>query len=131
MPRWLGIAVMVAALLASASYAHGQKQTERFIPLGRSPGLSGKVTHVGTVEAADAGARTIIVAWGDHRYTSRVTAQTSIWLDRSRLKLTTLDGTFADLQRGRRVEVMPAGPGPGAAAEWVKVEITAAGAPGR
>jgi hypothetical protein len=122
---------MIVALLAGASHAHGQKETERFIPLGQSPGLSGKVTDVGVIEAADAGARTITVARGDQRGTVRVAGQTRIWLDRSRMKLTTLDGTFTDLQRGRRVEVMPAGPGPGAAAEWIKVEITAADGPGR
>jgi len=131
MPRLLGIVAVTVALVAGASHAHGQKQTERYIPVGQSPGVSGKLTHVGVIEAADAGARTITVARDGERRPVRVTGATRIWLDRSRVKRTTLDGTFADLQRGRRVEVMPAGPAPGAEAAWIKVEIIAADGPGR
>lgn len=126
MPRWLGIVAMFAALLAGASFAHGQKQTERYIPLGQSPGLSGKATDIGVIEAADSAARTITVAGSGARRTVRVTNQTRIWLDRSRMKLTTLDGSFADLQRGHRVEVMPGGAERDAPAVWIKVENIAA-----
>ncbi len=127
MPRWLAIAAVIAALLAGASYAHGQRQTERYIPLGQSPGLSGKVTYLGAIEAADPAARTITVA----RQTIRVNDQTRIWLDRSRMKLTTLDGSFADLQPGRRIEVMPAGSDRGAPAAWIKIELTGTDGPAR
>ena len=125
MPRLFGIAAMIALLLAGASYAHGQKQTERYIPVGQSPGLSGKVTGIGVIETANAASRTITVARGAERWTVRLTDQTRIWLDRSRMKLTALDGSFADLQPGRRVEVMPDGGKPGAPAAWIKVEMTA------
>jgi len=131
MPRFLAIAVVIVALIAGASHAHGQKSTERFIPVGQSPGLSGKVTYIGAIAAADAGTRTITMTRDGERHAFGVTGETRIWLDRSRMKLTTLDGGFADLRRGRRIELMPAGPGPGASAEWIKVEITAAEAPGR
>ena len=127
MPSWLGIAIVLAALVVGVSHAHGQKQTERYIPLGQSPGLSGKATGIGLIEAVDAAARTITVGGR----TVAVTGATRIWLDRSRLKLTTLDGSFADLQRGRRVEVMPDAATPGASALWIKVEMPAGAAPGR
>lgn len=120
LPTWLGVGAVIVVLLAGAPYAHGQRQTERFIPLGQSPGLSGNATAIGVIETANSAARTISVAG----HTVRVTDQTRIWLDRSRMKLTTLDGSFADLQRGRRVEVMPDGGKPGAPAAWIKVEIS-------
>lgn len=129
--RWTAVATLAVALVATASHAHGQKATERFIPVGQSPGLSGKVTYYGTIESADAGARTIAVGRDGGRRAFAVTDATRIWLDRSRLKRTTLDGSFADLRPGRRIEVMPAAPGPGTTAEWIKVEVTAADAPGR
>lgn len=131
MPRWFGIAAMIAALLAGASYAHGQQQTERYIPLGQSPGLSGKATDIGVIEAADSAAHTITVAGSGAPRTVKMTDQTRIWLDRSRMKLSTLDGSFADLQPGRRVEVMPDGGKPGASAAWIKVEITGTDGPVR
>jgi len=126
MRRGLAFAALVAALVAGASHAHGQKLTERYIPIGQSPGLSGKVTAIGVIEAANAGAKTIAVARGGEQRLIRVTDRTRIWLDRSRAKLTTLDGTFADLLPGRRVEVMPEDGTPGAPAAWIKVETTAA-----
>ncbi|MCG6876291.1 MAG: DUF5666 domain-containing protein [Betaproteobacteria bacterium] len=125
--KWLGVATVIAAMLAGASYAHGQKQTERYIPLGQSPGLSGKTTALGVVESANSAARAITVAGR----TFRVTERTRIWLDRSRIKLTTQDGSFADLQPGRRVEVMPESGTPGAPAAWIKVEMTASGGANR
>lgn len=120
-------ATAIVALLAGISFAHGQKQTERYIPLGQSPGLSGKYTHIGTVEAADAKTRTITVASTDRRYAVTVTERTRIWLDRSRLKLTMLAGSFADLKLGGRIEVKPEGTEQGSFAEWIKVEITEPG----
>jgi len=126
MPRLFGVTAVIALVLAGASYAHGQKQTERYIPVGQSPGLSGKVTTIGVIEAANGAARTVTLARGAERQTVRLTDQTRIWLDRSRIKLTTIDGSFADLQSGRRAEVMPEGGTPGAPAAWIKVEVTAA-----
>jgi hypothetical protein len=115
-------ATLVAALLANFSFAHGQKQTERYIPLGQSPGVSGKSARIGTIEATDPKARTITLALADRRYTVAVTERTRIWLDRSRLKQTALSGSYGDLRPGRRVEVYE-GPQRAGIAEWIKVEI--------
>jgi len=42
----IGLAI---ALLGSISYAHGQKETEQYIPIGQSPGLSQQYTSIGVV----------------------------------------------------------------------------------
>lgn len=127
MRRLLIAATLLVALLASFSFAHGQKQTERYIPLGQSPGVSGKSTRIGTIEATDPKARTVTLALADRRHTVAVTERTRIWLDRSRLKQTALSGSYGDLRPGRRVEVKYEDPQRARIAEWIKVEITEPG----
>lgn len=122
----MGMIATGALLWGGTPYAHGQKTTEMFIPMGRSPGLSGKVTVNGTIETVNAGDRTIVVAGLSGKWSTKVTKQTHIWLDRSTLHQPTQYGTFADLRKGRMVEVYYEGrkrrdKGP---AEWIKVKVT-------
>ena len=113
----------IVALVCGISFAYAQKATERFIPIGQSPGLSGKYTYVGKIQAVDSARRTIKVAQPGSR-TVRITNETRIWLDRSKLKQPNETGAFADLRQGRTVEIKYKYPTRKHAAEWVKVEIT-------
>jgi hypothetical protein len=122
----MGMVAIGALLWGSTPYAHSQKTTEMFIPLGQSPGLSGKITVIGTIEAVDAQNQTIVVAGSSEKWSAEVTKGTRIWLDRSKLGLSNQYGTFADLQAGRLVEVKYEGTerrseGPAA---WIKVQVT-------
>ena len=54
----------------------------------------------------------------------KITDKTRIWLDRSKLKQPNVTGGFADLQKGRRVEVKYEDPAQREVADWVKVEVT-------
>jgi hypothetical protein len=117
-----GIGVAVA-LLGAISHAHGQKETERFIPIGQSPGVSQKQTSIGEIAEVDAARRTVTVAEQAGRRTVKITEKTRIWLDRTKLKQANLTGSFADLQKGRRVEVKYEDPERRQVADWVKVEI--------
>ena len=116
----IGLAV---ALFAAISYAHGQKEAERFIPIGQSPGVSQKYSSIGEIAAVDPAARTVTIAEPSGRRTVRITDKTRIWLDRTKLKQTNVTGSFADLQKGRRVEVKYEDPTSRQIAEWVKVEV--------
>lgn len=120
----LGASALVVALLFSSSYAHGQKATERYIPIGQSPGVSGKYTSLGALSNVDARARSITIADAAGPKTVKITDTTRIWLDRSKMRQSSLTGKFSDLVKGRRVEVKYQYPGDGKIAEWVKVEIT-------
>lgn len=123
----LFVTAVAVVLLGNISFAHGQKAAERFIPIGQSPGVSGKFAHVGEIESVDAAKRRLTVRGeADRRYTATVTGRTRIWLDRSKLKLAAQTGGFADLKPGRRVEVKYEDPARPGAADWIKVE---AGAP--
>jgi len=117
----LGLAI---ALFGAISYAHGQKETELYIPIGQSPGLSQKYTSIGELAEVDPRAKSVTIADPAGRRTVKITEKTRIWLDRSKLKLTNLTGSFADLQKGRRVEVKYDDPQRREVAEWVKVEVS-------
>jgi hypothetical protein len=118
---------VLALVLGVVAFAHAQKTTERFIPLGQSPGVSGKTTVIGTIGTVDAAAKSLAVQSdaGPQRFT--VTDATRIWLDRSAARQSTQTGTWADLRPGRRVEVkFPDGDGaPRTSAEWIKVDAAA------
>lgn len=113
-------------LWGGTAYAHGQEATEIFIPVGQSPGLSGKITIIGTIEAVNTATRTITIAGASGPWTAEITDRTSIWQDRSKLRLSNQNGAFTDLGKGRVVEVkyedsQGNGKRP---ARWVKVQVT-------
>lgn len=110
-------------VLLGQSFAHGQRETERFIPIGQSPGASGKATRIGTVQAVDARARSIELATPEGRYRISVPERAPIWLDRSRQKQSALSGGFDDLKTGRRVEVKYEDPERAGRVAWIKVEF--------
>ena len=116
----LGVAI---ALMSAVFQVHAQKETERYIPLGQSPGVSQKQTSIGEIAEVDTARRTVTVAEQAGRRTVKITEKTRIWLDRTKLKQANLTGSFADLQKGRRVEVKYQDPERRQVADWVKVEI--------
>jgi hypothetical protein len=120
----------VLALLVSAVAAlplHAQRETERFIPIGRSPGVSGVSSVIGTIEAADTTAMTLRIASPSGTVTVQFTPATDIWLDRSEQRQTALDGGRSDLVVGRRVEVKFVDPEQREVADWIKVAVPAGG----
>lgn len=122
--RSVGLVLVGVLLWSGSPLAHGQKAVERFIPLGQSPGLSGTVTVMGTVEAVDARARRITIDSPGEASRATVTDDTRIWLDRSRLRRPVRNGSFQDLRPGLPVEVKyreDAERGRGEA-EWIKVQ---------
>jgi len=119
-----GIAIGVAlAVLAGLSIAFAQKTTERYIPIGQSPGLSGKYTKMGNIEAVSAQERALTMSDPSGSYSVQLAEDTHIWLDKSKLGSTNEVGAVSDLQAGRRIEVKYKDNDPQGAAEWVKVEI--------
>ncbi len=114
---------LVIALLCATSHAHGQKATEQYIPIGQSPGISKKYSSIGLIAEVNVRDQSITIADPAGSRTVRISKNTHIWLDRSRLRQTNLRGRFADLQQGRRVEVKYADPERRRLADWVKVEI--------
>ncbi len=126
MLKHLRMAVAALTLLGGLPCVYAQKATEIFIPVGQSPGLSGKYTSIGKITAIDTANRTITVADSRGSYEVKITEQTQIWLDKSKLKATSQKGGFKDIRKGLLVEVkyqnnqrQVKGP-----AEWIKMQVT-------
>ena len=119
------ITVLSVALYicSPAVFAHG-KSTERFIPVGQSP-QSGKMTVLGVIQTIDPKAKTVTLVQDGRIHSIAITANTKIWLDRSKLKVTNLEVGFEGLKKGLLAEAKcPAGNCSGPiTAEWIKVQI--------
>ncbi len=111
---------LIIAVVCGISLAYGQKATERFIPMGQSPGLSYKYTYMGSIDRVDKQRRSI-TAGGQ---TTKITGKTQIWLDRTKLRLSNQVGSFADLRPGQAVEIKYEDPERKDIAEWIKLEAT-------
>ena len=125
--RFVVTLVGMSALLGGGPpVPSAQEMTERYIPLGQSPGLSGKYTVIGKLQSVNAREKTCAVAAAAGTVNVRITERTKIWLDRSQSRQTNVTGTFADLKPGVTVEVKPEGHARGAPsgpAEWIKVQV--------
>lgn len=117
--RIAGIAALAALLAATA--AVGQMMTERYVPIGESPGVSGKLSTIGTIVEVDREDHTMTVDGERGRRTYRIMDTTHIWLDRSSWQLTNVTGSYRDCVEGRRVEVLRRQDDE-AVADWVKIE---------
>jgi len=108
--------------LCTAGQTIAQQQTEIYIPIGKSPGLSVTYTDVGQVQGFDVGSGTLSLAAQGETHLVRITGDTDIWLDRTGAKLRNVEGNVSDLVPGRRAEVKYMDPTKRQSAAWVKVE---------
>ncbi len=111
------LALALVLVFASVGPAEAQKSTERYIPIGRSPGLSGTVTTVGRIEQVEPASRTLSI---EGVGSVLVSEGTRIWIDRSARGEASLAGSLSDLAPGREVEVKYRDPDRHEA-EWIKV----------
>lgn len=114
------LALFAGLLVPAPSNAH--PATERYIPIGESPGLSGHGTYLGRIKAVDKTTHTLTVEpeSGGERQTILVTPRSDMWIDRTRRGRTSVDASFEDCRRGRRIEAkLYRG---SREADWVKIE---------
>jgi hypothetical protein len=116
---------LLVGLLGTTCLVHSQEATERFIPIGESPGLSGKHTMLGEIQAVDNEGRTLTVAANGQTYSVAVTTFTRIWIDRSQQQQPALTGTLADCRRGLQVEVKLEDDEQERVADWIKIRPAA------
>ncbi len=113
---------LIVFLLVSASSASAEKSSELYIPIGKSPGLSGIYTVIGNIDQIDSQNQTIALLTASDSYTIKLTEHTFIYLDKSKLKLSNTHGTLADCKTGDTIEVKWEDDDPAKPAEWIKVE---------
>jgi hypothetical protein len=116
------LAVLVALTAVTVTVpAAAQRMTERFIPLGKSPGVSGVTAYMGTISAVDASRRTVTITGPQGAITIKLSDSTWIWLDRSGQRQPTVAAKLVDLQVGWMAEVKYLDPAKKEGAEWIKV----------
>jgi hypothetical protein len=118
--RVLACGVWLLALAPVPAAAH--PATERYIPIGASPGLSGQGTYIGRIRSVDAATHTLTVQSEDdgERETILITPASDMWFDSTKRGRTSQDASFKDCRRGRRIEVkLHEG---SREADWVKIE---------
>lgn len=115
------IAALVVSALLVGTAVSAQERTERFIPIGESPGISGVYSTIGTITEVDAERRTITVRGETETLTVRILEDTDVWIDRSAARQTNLVGDWSDLEPGRTVEVKCVDLEVREEADWVKV----------
>lgn len=112
---------MLAVLGLGVTAGHAQQTTEPLIPIGKSPGISGKTSYIGSVIAVDEAGKTVSLRSESGARTLKITASTRIWLDRSKAGKSSIAGNIDDLEAGCRIEALPANEDSQAAA-WIKIE---------
>jgi len=115
--RRISMAVIAALGALAGTLAFSHPATERYIPIGQSPGVSSVKSYIGAIRSVETTARgfTMLVEDADKQIT--VTDGTKIYLDTGSGK-TNLIGTRQDCQVGRVVEVYLHEDG---TAYWVKI----------
>lgn len=113
--------LLLVCMIWSVSPANGQQTTEQYIPIGYSPGVSDKYSYIGRIVAIDRKARTISVESRGVVRIIKVTAETRIWLDRSKARRENLLADYVDCEVGLRVELMHVRDNEDVA-DWIKIE---------
>lgn len=124
----LALVSLGAALLGPIPAALAQKATEIYIPIGKSPGLSGTHTAMGRIEAVSAADQTITLAGPQGRRVGRLDSHTRVYLDRSARKLANRYGQYDSCLPGTFCEMKYVDNDPGTRdkpgrIEWVKVRV--------
>jgi hypothetical protein len=120
--RFIALIIPILTLVFVPA-AFGQKATEMYIPIGQSPGVSGKTCLMGTIQAVDAKKRTLVVSTQKGAQIVKLPNRIPIWIDRSQEKKSNQYGKLADLQPGRTVEVRLGDGNAGTFAQWIKVRL--------
>jgi hypothetical protein len=113
--------MFLITFIMGLSTALAQQTTEQFIPIGKSPGISGKRSYIGSITAINKDANQFTLHSDRGLKTIRVTPLTMFWLDRSKIKQSNLEASFKDCDIGKTVEVLP-DRGDDDVAIWVKIE---------
>lgn len=105
-------------------YVSAQTMTEIYIPLGKSPGVSGKYSLIGRVESFNMldSSLTIILNTGN-RKNMIITSVCDIYLDKSKLRLSNKKGYCADIKKGLLVEAKYFDNKTDRPIEWLKIQI--------
>jgi hypothetical protein len=98
-----------------------------YVPIGQSPGVSGKSSLMGAIESVNPQKHTLAVSWPSGIQEILLTDCTRVRLDRTQARLPNLTGTLANLHKGLKVEVKFRDADQKRVADWINVQATESG----
>ncbi|MFQ5547427.1 MAG: hypothetical protein ACE5FV_03985 [Woeseia sp.] len=111
------VIAVLGSVLWSPAFTH--PATERYIPIGKSPGVSNVKSYIGAIRSVRRSERGFVMVVEDTGRRIEVTEDTKIYLDKGPGHANTT-GTEEDCQAGRTVEVYLREDG---TAYWVKIRV--------
>ena len=117
--------VLIAVISIHPETASAQKSTEFYIPVDASPGLSSQYTWKGTIDAVDAQNMTLTVTNETGTRNIKLTQDSQVWLDKSRVNASNEIGDVDDCRPGLYVEIKYKENEASNEADWVKIKIDA------
>jgi len=108
-----------AVFMLVTGTAHGQQATERYIPIGKSPGVSSDESFIGTITDIDYAIHRMEVTGPEGRISVNPAESTRYYLDRTKRKMTNQTATFQDCEVGLKVEIKVKADG---SVDWIKIE---------
>lgn len=120
--------LILAMILNYSTDSYAQKATEIYIPIGQSPGLSGQYSKIGTITSVSEISPSFVVTDSlDNTHAVIITDTTHIWLDKSKMNQRNTEGSVADIETGKLVEVkyyLASDSTYSEIAEWIKIQLT-------
>ena len=123
MSKYMTVTGILIILLAIAAPGPAEKETEVYIPIGQSPGVSGEYAAMGKIEQVNYPQNTLTMSSGSGTYTVKVSKRTQIYLDRSKTGQPNLYGSLADCKPGMTIEVRFEQDERGRPADWIKLKM--------
>ena len=120
-PKFIILTCLLFCCLAVSPLSLGQQSSEQFIPIGQSPGISGKLSYIGTITKIDRAENTLVLESDQGTKTVTITSTTRFWIDRSKVKQPNLMANFGNSEVGQLVEVKHDGKNKNIA-DWIKIE---------
>jgi hypothetical protein len=114
------IAIIIFRLFA---VVFAQATTELYLPVGKSPGLSGRFNLIGIIVEVNSQDQTLTVTGTSGAYTVTTSEDTLIFLDKSKLRQPNRYGSFSDVKAGLLVEVRFEADKRHRPAQWIKLQI--------
>ncbi len=122
--RFLKSIILVLIFCWASFEAYTQATTEIYIPIGQSPGVSGKYSIIGKIEAINLNDSTVtIIQDAGSKVNVKITPGCTIYLDKNKLKMSNKKGYCANIKPGMRTEAKYKDNKPGNKLEWIKVQL--------
>ena len=114
------ITTVVSACLTTV---WGQNATELYLPLGRSPGVSAKLSLIAKIAEVNAQDQALTVTGASGARTIYISEYTQIFIDNSTLRQANRYGSFSDFKPGMMIEVRFEADKSHRPAQWIKLQI--------